>query len=159
MGEKVMIDDGLESLLTGQQFRRFQERVYAPVTETYGLSLLDIRVLLYLSEHSKYNTAKDIVQRHHWTKSHVSKSIEELIEKGLILRVPDDTDRRKVRLLVCEKADPVLTKVRALHLTMYQVLFRGVEEEELAVVKRVAEKISGNIVQGLDIAVMNKVSQ
>ena len=29
MGEKVMIDDGLESLLTGQQFRRFQERVYA----------------------------------------------------------------------------------------------------------------------------------
>ena len=62
-------------------------------------------------------------------------------------------------LLVCEKADPVLTKVRALHLTMYQVLFRGVEEEELAVVKRVAEKISGNIVQGLDIAVMNKVSQ
>ena len=42
---------------------------------------------------------------------------------------------------------------------MYQVLFRGVEEEELAVVKRVAEKISGNIVQGLDIAVMNKVSQ
>ena len=100
MGEKVMIDDGLESLLTGQQFRRFQERVYAPVTETYGLSLLDIRVLLYLSEHRKYNTAKDIVQRHHWTKSHVSKSIEELIEKGLILRVPDDTDRRKVRLLV-----------------------------------------------------------
>ena len=63
MGEKVMIDDGLESLLTGQQFRRFQERVYAPVTETYGLSLLDIRVLLYLSEHRKYNTAKDIVQR------------------------------------------------------------------------------------------------
>ena len=62
-----MIDDGLESLLTGQQFRRFQERVYAPVTETYGLSLLDIRVLLYLSEHRKYNTAKDIVQRHHWT--------------------------------------------------------------------------------------------
>ena len=95
MGEKVMIDDGLESLLTGQQFRRFQERVYAPVTETYGLSLLDIRVLLYLSEHRKYNTAKDIVQRHHWTKSHVSKSIEELIEKGLILRVPDDTDHAK----------------------------------------------------------------
>ena len=61
MGEKVMIDDGLESLLTGQQFRRFQERVYAPVTETYGLSLLDIRVLLYLSEHRKYNTAKDII--------------------------------------------------------------------------------------------------
>lgn len=62
-----MIDDGLESLLTGQQFRRFQERVYAPVTETYGLSLLDIRVLLYLSEHRKYNTARiscrDIIGR------------------------------------------------------------------------------------------------
>ena len=70
--------------------------------------------------------------------------------------MPDETltDAKYVCWYV-RKQNPVLTKVRALHLTMYQVLFRGVEEEELAVVKRVAEKISGNIVQGLDIAVMD----
>lgn len=142
-----MMDDGIESLLTGQQFKKFQENFYGPVAEEYGLSILDIRVLLYLMEHQNCNTAKDIVHAHHWTKSHVSKSIEELIKLGYLERQTDTRDRRRVHLLLQEDAAPLLEKVQSLHLQMYQTLFRGVTEEELQVVRQVAAKIFGNIAE------------
>lgn len=142
-----MMDDGIESLLTGQQFKKFQENFYGPLTEEYGLSVLDIRVLQYLMEHQNGDTAKDIVHARHWTKSHVSKSIEELIELGYLKRQTDTKDRRRVHLLIREDAAPLVEKVRSLHQQMYQILFRGVTEEEMQVVRGVAAKISGNIAE------------
>lgn len=139
------MDDGIESLLTGQQFKKFQETFYAPVAETYGLSLLDIRVLLYLADHQGADTAGDIVHAHHWTKSHVSKSIDELIELGYLERHTDAKDRRKVHLLVQEAAKPILKKMRAIRLQMYEALFQGISEEEVQVIRQVACKISANI--------------
>lgn len=142
-----MMDDGIESLLTGQQFKKFQENFYGPLAEEYGLSILDIRVLHFLMEHQNGDTAKDIVHARHWTKSHVSKSIEELIELGYLQRQPDTRDRRRVHLIIREDAAPLLEKVRSLHQQMYQILFRDVTEEEMQIVRQVAAKISGNIAE------------
>lgn len=139
------MDDGIESLLNGQQFKRFQEKFWGSVTEQYSLSVLDVRILLFLDAHKCLDTARDIVKVHHWTKSHVSKAIEELIERGYLQRQIDARDRRKVHLIVQPTAEPVLEQIRAEYQRMNQILLTGISEEELNVVAQVARKISDNI--------------
>ncbi|MDO4167878.1 MAG: MarR family winged helix-turn-helix transcriptional regulator [Eubacteriales bacterium] len=139
------MDDGIESLLNGQQFKRFQEKFWGSVTAQYSLSVLDVRILLFLDAHKCLDTARDIVKVHHWTKSHVSKAIEELIERGYLQRQIDARDRRKVHLIVQPTAEPVLEQIRAEYQRMNQILLTGISEEELNVVAQVARKISDNI--------------
>ena len=80
------MDDHLELLLNGQLYKKLNEIVYKPVTNTYNLSMLEIKVLLFLKEHTMYDTARDIVEVHYLTKSYVSKAIDTLIEKGYLKR-------------------------------------------------------------------------
>lgn len=141
------MDDGLESLLSGQQYKKFQEVFYGPIGEKYHLSLLDIHVLLFLDRHERVDTAKDIIQSRHWTKSHVSKSIEKLIQMGYLQRKTDSQDRRRVHLLILEDARPVIDQVYGQYMYMNQILFQDITEEELRVVTQVAQKISRNISQ------------
>ncbi len=139
------MDDGIESLLNGQQFKRFQEKIWGPITEQYALSVLDVRILLFLDIHKCLDTARDIVSVHHWTKSHVSKAIEELIERGYLQRQVDARDRRKVHLIIQPAAEPILVQIRTEYHRMNQILLKGISEEELKVVAQVARKISDNI--------------
>lgn len=141
----IYMDDWLESLLSGQQYKKFQETFFGPIGEQYGLSILDIRVLLFLHEHKRHDTAKDIVELHHWTKSYVSKSIESLIEGGYLGRKPDASDRRRIHLVLQENARPVIEQVKQEQIRMLEILFCGISQEEVRVVSQVARKISRNI--------------
>ena len=82
------MDDHLELLLNGQLYKKLNEVVYKPVTNDYGLSMFDIKLLLFLKEHDRYDTARDIVEIHYLTKSYVSKAIDALIIKGYLKRKP-----------------------------------------------------------------------
>ena len=106
------MDDHLELLLNGQLYKKLNEIVYKPVTNTYNLSMLEIKVLLFLKEHTMYDTARDIVEVHYLTKSYVSKAIDTLIEKGYLKRKQDTHDRRCIHLEMQEKALPVIDYVK-----------------------------------------------
>lgn len=139
------MDEGIEALLNGQQFKRFQEKFLGPIAEEYELSVLELRLLRFLDAHCYLDTAKDIIKVRHWTKSHVSKAIENLIERGYLCRQIDERDRRKVHLMVQSKADPLLERIRTEYQQMNCIVLDGIDEDELQVVAQVARKISDNI--------------
>ncbi|MDE6850882.1 MAG: MarR family transcriptional regulator [Lachnospiraceae bacterium] len=139
------MDEGIELLLNGQQYKRFQEKCLGPIAEEYELSVLELRLLRFLDAHQYLDTAKDIIKVRHWTKSHVSKAIENLIERGYLRRQIDERDRRKVHLTIQEQADPLLVRIRQEYQTMHQVVLQGISQEEQQVVAQVAKKISSNI--------------
>lgn len=139
------MDEGIESLLNGQQYKRFQEKFLGPIAEEYGLSVLELRLLRFLDAYQHLDTAKDIVKVRHWTKSHVSKAIEDLIEQGYLQRQIDAKDRRKVHLTVKEKAEPLLIQIRAEYQNMNHIVWQGISDEELRIIEQVAKKISDNI--------------
>lgn len=141
MNEKV------ELLLTGKQYKKFQEAYYSAILEEYSLSLIDVRVLLFLSEPGGYDTARDIVKVHGIAKSYVSKSIDKLIEKGFLERKHMRKDRRYVHLAVREEAFPVIDAMREQRKKMFQQLFRGVSEEQLELLGEIARKINANITE------------
>lgn len=141
------MDDKVDLLLSGQQYKKFQESYYSPILEKYSLNLADVRVLLFLVEHESYDTARDIVKIHCLAKSYVSKSIDKLIEKGFLEGVHLKNDRRYVHLLVKQEALPVIQAMREQRSKMIKKLFDGISEEETMVLRKVAARISANITE------------
>lgn len=143
------MDDHLELLLSGQQYKKFQELLYRPMVHKYGISVVDIRILMFLYEHEECDTAKDIVETHCLTKSYVSKAIETLIDKEFLARKHDYSDRRYIHLELQKKADAVIEDVKKLRNEMFGLVFNGVSREEMDVVKSVAARINANMTEML----------
>lgn len=143
------MDDRIEQLLNGQHYKRFQEMAYAKLMQEYALTTLDVRVLLFLQEHGNNNTAKDIVKMHFLTKSNVSKSIENLLERGYLKREYDSHDRRCIHLQVQPSASPLIQEAKKCQQEMFRIIFQGVSEEELQMVRQISQKIAGNIAEAM----------
>ena len=141
------VNEKVELLLTGQQYKKFQEAFYRAILEKYSLSLIDVRVLLFLSEPGEYDTARDIVKVHGIAKSYVSKSIDKLIEKGFLEGKHLREDRRCVHLAVKEEAFPLIDAMREQRRKMFERLFQGVTAEQLELLNEIARIINANITE------------
>ena len=106
------MDDRIEQLLSGQYFKKYQEAVYSKITEQFHMTLLEVRILLFFDSHGSSNTAKDLVRIFHFTKSNVSKSIDDLLSRGYLKKQYDDQDRRFIHLTVQPEAVPILKMAR-----------------------------------------------
>ena len=139
------MDDKLELLLSGQQYKKLQEFWYGRVLEEYQLNIVDVRVLLFLDEHKKFDTAKDIVEMHYLTKSYVSKSIDKLIAKGFLERKHLSDDRRYVHYEITESADELISELTKRRKEIDKHIVKGVSKEELEIFTRVFEKMRKNM--------------
>lgn len=142
-----LLDEKIELLLNGQQYKKFQEVFYCDIVSQYGISVIDIRVLLFFYEHKSCDTAKDIVQNHFLTKSYVSKSVDRLIDRGYLERRHFKEDRRYIHLVVLDNAMPVIKLIQEKRKKMICKLLEGVQKEELEVLKDIAYKMSDNITE------------
>lgn len=144
------MDDRIEQLLSGQYFKKYQEAVYSQITEQFHMTLLEVRILLFFDSHGSSNTAKDLVRIFHFTKSNVSKSIDDLLSRGYLKKQYDDQDRRFIHLTVQPEAVPILKMARKCQGEMFQAIFRGISEEELQIIQNVAHKIHQNIADAME---------
>ncbi|MCD7826795.1 MAG: MarR family transcriptional regulator [Clostridiaceae bacterium] len=139
------MDDSLDLLLNGQVYKKFQEHFCSVVLKKYNLNMVDVRVLLFLYEHKRFDTAKDIVSERYLTKSYVSKSLEKLIDRGFLSTKHMKNDRRYIHLIIEEEALPIIQAVHTQRQKMMRALFQGVTEEQTAVLGDIATKLSRNI--------------
>lgn len=42
------MDDRMEQLLSGQYFKKYQEVMYSEITEKFNMTIMEVRVLLFL---------------------------------------------------------------------------------------------------------------
>lgn len=90
---------------------RLAERISHALSEIYrqrfGLTVPEWRVLAWLSQ-SGALTAKDICQLAYMDKATVSRAVQRLTERGLLLRAPSPSDQRAQVLSLSEQADALL---------------------------------------------------
>lgn len=143
----VTVDDIMELLLSGRHYKKLQEVYLGTVLDRYDLTMVDIRVLLFLHEHEQYDTAKDIVEMHFMAKSYVSKSVEKLLERGFLVKKHRGKDKRYVHLLLQEKALPVIEAVSQEKKKMLKNIFAGITGDQQTVLREVATTINHNIIE------------
>lgn len=125
------------------------QKVYSrrlePVCRTWNLSRSELDVLLFLYNNPEYDRAADIVTHRGMAKSHVSLSVANLADRGLLQRRCSPTDRRTVHLSLTEQGRAVAAEGRAAQKTFFQELYQGISEEELRLWNKTSEKVCENI--------------
>ena len=125
------------------------EKVYtqflSPVCGKYGLTYMELTVLLFLANNPELDTASHIVRCRNLTKSHVSLSVRSLSDKGLLTGTYQAGDRRTIHLKPTQKASEIIADGRAAQRDFMEVVISGISPEELNVLSSLMEKMDRNI--------------
>lgn len=100
-----------------------------PICTKFDLTRAQIDILLFLLTNPDLDTATDIVQSRRLTKSHVSISLRELVDRGFIERDYRDGNRKTVHLVMTERAKVVLEEGKKAQKAFSEALFEGIPED------------------------------
>ena len=123
--------------------------LYAQCVETvcraYDLTRMELDVLLFLANNPSLDTATDIVETRHLTKSHVSQAIQSLERRGYLSRLYRPGNRKTAHLQLNDSAKPIIESGRAQQAQFQAILFRGVSEADCAALRRLIAHVLANV--------------
>ena len=109
-------------------------------TEQLGVTSRQV-TLLWLIRLSPGLSLRELAAEEGISAPALSGHVDRLEKAGLIARVRDDADRRRVGLQLTEEGDRLLRRVRARRTTWLADRLRGLDEDELAAIERAIEPL------------------
>ncbi len=119
------------------------------VSSKHGLTEYESSILLYLYNHPHKNTATDIVDYRKLPKANVSKAVESLICKNLLIRNPDPRDRRRIHLALTEEALAIIPDLIKAMNAFFDILLSDFDKKERALYASLNRRIIANAEKGL----------
>ena len=108
---------------------KLHDMLFAPVCTRFQLKRTELLVLLFLSREKK-NTASDIVDTLKIAKSHISASVRDLEERGLVVCRHEGGDHRAIHLQLCEGAGDIIRACEEAQRAWYDVLCQDLTGQE-----------------------------
>lgn len=78
------------------------------VCDQYGLTQMEYDILMFLHNNPRHDTAAEIVRIRKSTKSHVSTSLKNLENKGLVERIQSKDNKKHIEIVLLDKAEPIV---------------------------------------------------
>ena len=110
----------------------------------YGLTPSEGAILLFLSKHD-FDTAKEISEYRSISKSLVSKSINNLLEQGLIKLQVDQNDKRIHRITLTKDSNKIIDELSINDQEFYELLKKGLNPEDIENLQRIMNTIYDNV--------------
>lgn len=137
-------------------------KVYANIREAYSnyLSLAfedgsfspnEINILIFLYNNPNINTSKELTLTLGVSKGLISRSVESLISKGLLIKEKDVDDRRSELLKLSEKAKPLIVRMEKSKDAFAQSVIKDIDVKDLAVYQKVQQQIDQNLLASIKI--------
>lgn len=123
---------------------KLHETLLKKICETCHLTLIEGKVIASLHNNPGKDTAADIAEFRMLSKGNVSQAVESLIQKGLLQRIPDLHDRRRIHLVLLASSDPITAKIDCMMEEYRQYLFQGFSQKELDCYQKLSERIMEN---------------
>lgn len=133
------------SLDTVQLAKKKYSLLLEPVCRRWELTRNELDVLLFLANNPDFDRAADIVSLRQISKSHVSLSVSNLEQRGLLYREYDPEDRRTAHLKLTEEALAITREGNRIQQDYFNRVFAGLTEEEFALWRAILEKVCRNI--------------
>lgn len=137
-----MTDEFWDSVLL---FKGLYDQTLDPVAQQWGLTRMELDLLLFLHNNPGYNTAAAAIRLRRWTKSHVSAAVHALEDKGLLCVSHPPGNRKTLLLVPLPAADDVIRRGVDAQDRFVGMLNRGMTPEELALAEQLIQKITRNI--------------
>ena len=100
----------------------------------------DCRILQYISPKRKPTHIKEIAKHMHITQSRFTHISDTLIEKGYIVRLDDEKDRRAYKIKITKKGQNLIKKFNQIHIKAIDEALRELPENELINIAKNLEK-------------------
>lgn len=120
-------------------------RLFAPLLERCGLTQTEMDILLFLANHPEYDTARDMVEKRHLAKSHISAGIDALAARGLLERRFQAGNRKTIHLRLTGAAAPIVQEGQAIQRQYGKSLFAGFSEAEIRRLVRMLDRVAENV--------------
>ena len=131
--------------LRSQSLRKLYGLLFLPLLEQYGLTQLEVDILLFLANNPEYDTARDMVEKRRLAKSHVSAGIDALTAWGLLERFRLAGNRKTIHLRLTSAAGPIVEQGRALQRQYSGLLFRGFSGGEVERLRCLLDRVAENV--------------
>lgn len=82
--------------------------LFGEVCDQYGLTQMEYDILMFLYNNPRHNTAAEIVRIRKSTKSHVSTSLKNLENKGLVERIQSKDNKKHIEIILLDKAESIV---------------------------------------------------
>lgn len=120
------------------------EMLTRKVCEKYQLTQMEYDILIFLHNNPQHNTAAEIVKIRKSTKSHVSSSLKNLENRGLVERIQSADNKKHIEIVLLEKAVPIIEDGIKVQKEFAKTLLQGLSEEEKSICVEVFNKICKN---------------
>lgn len=137
-----MVDGFWNYLYLGKNFFR---KCYEPVCEKYGLSALELDIIIFLAESPEDYTASKIAEKRGFAKSNVSNAVRRLTDEGFIEGYYLNENRRSVHLRLLEKANEVIKTADIAKEKFLSAIFDGFSPDDLENIKNYFTRLANNI--------------
>lgn len=121
-----------------------------PVCEKYGLTQMELDILLFLKNNPLFDTAAQIIKMRRLTKSHVSGAVKALQEKGLLAAGFREGNHKEIHLCITPQALPVVEDGLSAQETFGRRLFSGFSAQEGELCQQLYRRICQNAREGLE---------
>ena len=138
------------SFIRSRGLGKLYARLFTPLLEEWGLTQTEADILLFLANNPGYDTARDMAEKRHLAKSHISAGIEALAGRGLLERSLQEGNRKTIHLRLTAAADPIVEEGRALQRRYGELLFRGFTQEEICRLSRWLDRVTENVDAALE---------
>lgn len=137
-------------LLLHRRIQKLYDQHMDEIRRNFSLSRMEITILSFLHNNPGLDTAGDIVEYRMLSKGNVSQSVEALIQKGYLERLPDSIDRRRIHLLLTSQAADIGRQIDEVKVGFYQTLTEGLSPSEIEQYEALTQKITKNVLNGLE---------
>lgn len=128
-----------------QVIKKLYDNSFDDLRIKYELTMNEIMFLLYLDKNKANNTASEIVENLVTTKSHISKSIDSLAKRNIIIRIQDELDKKIIRLYISDTANDLLDDLRTREEIINRTITKGIPKDDLETFNRVLEQMKKNV--------------
>lgn len=123
--------------------RKVYEQLESAACSDYGLTLMEMDILLFLANNPEYVTAQDIVEYRMLAKSHVSISVDRLLKRGFLIKA--SAQKRNIPLALTPEGMKAVEAGRKMQALFQEILIDGFDEEEAAQLQDFQRRISKNL--------------
>ncbi len=135
----------MKLLNKAQTIKKLYSNVFERIAVEYSITANEVMILTFLKDDFDQDMATDIVNTLMISKSHVSLSVNNLEKAGYIVKKQDVNDKKKIHLVITERAKPILDEIDEEQNKLYEVIFKGISEEEKEILKLILQKMCNNI--------------
>jgi DNA-binding MarR family transcriptional regulator len=147
MNRKKMIEDAMDSISTIRRRAGLHTQHYLIDKNKLNISPSEGQIIHILQHYKKINI-KQLSQFTGTTSSATTQLVDSLVEKDMVNREIDETDRRSVTLTLTKNANNHINEFRKFHISMMAETLKILNDDELENFNNLCQKILSSQKEG-----------